>query len=508
MTSGIYDRIIVLMYKERGIFMKKLIAYLLLACFAVSFAACGGSSDASPQSDVIEAGASDTDDAVETAEETLPSSLPDMDFDGFVLTMFRSGNSFQEKGVWSEELTGDTVSDAVYNRNRYLEDTYNCKIELLETESQHASQDVGKYVQSGDDTIDMVLDGGQFIASTAQNYIDLNSLPYLDFAQPWWNIDFNNGITIAGKLFFTIGCYQTTALQGVRHIIFNKTVAENYGVDAGSYYGLVRDGRWVIDRMTEDARKVKADLNGDGVYDSNDLWGVVGENYDTWTLSLGSGFRCAEKDSDDMPVITFGSEKNNSILDSVMKIAGDRDVAIFAQRIKGVDNVWTAVSNMKKTNGQWLFTIGGLGNSLRDMTDEYGVLPSPKFDESQDRYYHDASLGNSPTTSIPVSASSPETVAYLLEAMCYSSYYQVLPDFYQNYLNTKLARDEESVEMLQLVHSSLYYDLGALFNWGDMRMIVENMADRADNNLASKYASYEKKIIKALQKTLEQFGLA
>ncbi|MCR5262933.1 MAG: hypothetical protein K6D94_03590 [Clostridiales bacterium] len=481
---------------------------LILAALTLALASCGesggGGVSAPSNGDAAQNGAAETEPA-ETAPETLPSSLPEMDLGGFTLTLYRSGNSFQEKGVWSEELTGDIVEDDIYNRNKYVEETCGCKIELLETESQHASFDMAKYVAAGDDTVDVVLDGGQFISQNAASFLNLNGLKYFDFAQPWWNQDFNNGITIGGKLFFTIGCYQISALQGVRHIIFNKTVAENYGINAQGYYDLVHGGKWVIDVMIEDAQKVKSDLNGDGVYNSDDLWGVVGENYDAWTLALGCGFRCAEKDADDMPVITFGSERNNSVMDKVMQIAGNQETTIFAQRMKGVSDVWGTVSAMKKRNNCWLFTIGGLGNAQRDMTDDYGVLPTPKFDEKQERYYHDASLGNSPTTGVPVSASDPDTVSYILEAICWSSYYQVLPDFYDNYLNTKLARDEESVEMLQLVHSTLYYDLGALYNWGDMRMIIENMSNKPENTLQTNFAKAEKKINKDMEKTLATF---
>ena len=443
-------------------------------------------------------------EAEDNAPETEASGLPDMDFEGFTLTLFRSAAYFPEYGVWSGELTGETVSDAIFNRNKYLEETYNCNIELLETSENHTSEAVAKYVASGDDTVDVLFDGGEYIGANAANFRDLNTLEYFDFSKPWWNKEFNSGVTIGGRLYFTVGCYQTTALGGIRHIVFNKSVAEDFGIDGQGYYGLVRDGKWVIDRMTEDARKVKSDLNGDGIYDTNDLWGVVGENYVTWSLALGCGFRCAGKDEGDMPVISFGSETNVSIMDKVLGLTGDNDTVIFAQRLTGVDDKWTEYFKMVSSGRQWLFTAAGLLDTMRSMEEDYGVLPSPKFDESQDRYYHDASLGLSPTTGIPVSASDPDTVSYLMEAMCWASYNQVIPEFYENYLNTKMVRDEESVEMLKIIHNSLYYDIGALYNWGDMRMMIEGMTE---NNLASKYARSEKSINKALGKTLEAFGL-
>ena len=449
--------------------------------------------------------ASSQDAAPEPEETQIPCALPEKDLDGFAFTMLRSGSFFTEKGVWTEELTGDAVPDAIYERNVFIEDKYNCVLEVLESAAQHPSSgDVPKYVKSGDDSVDMVLDGGQFIANTSENYRNMNALPYFDFSSPWWNREFNEGITIAGKLYFTIGAYMTTARQNIYHIIFNKTLAENYGIGANGFYDLVREDRWTLDRMAESAELVKSDLNGDGEYDSNDLWGLLGENYVTWTMALGAGFRCAEKDADDLPAITFNSESNFNVMDKVMRLAGNRDTALFAQRMTGVDDVWATLGQLSNMSGRWLFRIGALGNALREMEDDYGVLPSPKYDESQHRYYHDASLGNSPASAVPISAADAELSAFVMEAMSYESFIRVLPIFYQNYLETKLVRDEDSVEMLRIVHNSLYYDVGALYNWGDMRMIIENMANGSENTLATKYASIAKVVQKQMEKTVKK----
>lgn len=488
----------------------------MLCCLLLLSLLLNGCGDAAQDSAPADGSAADsageaaavTEEETEPAPETLASGLPETDLDGFVLTLLRSRSYFIEQGVYTEELTGDPVPDAIYERNLLLEETYNCDIELLPSESQHPSTDVAQYVMSGDDTVDVLLDGGQFIANSSKNYHNLKELSYFDFEKPWWNQEFNDGITIGGKLYFTLGAYMTTARQNIYHVLFNKNIATDHGIDPQELYGLVRDGKWTLDEMIAYAKVVKTDLNGDGVYDTNDRWGLIGENYVTWTMALGAGFRCAEKDDKDIPVITFGSEQNVNILEKVMELAGNRETTIFAQRMTGVDDVWSTLGKMRTTSGCWLFSIGSLGGGMREMEDDYGVLPSPKYDETQSRYYHDASLGNSPTTGVPISASDPDTVAFLLEAMSYYSYYNVLPIFYDNYLNTKLARDEESVEMLQLIHDSIYYDLGALYNWGDMRMIIENMANDTTSTLASQYASKSKVMQKMMDRTLKDMGLA
>lgn len=430
--------------------------------------------------------------------------LPNTNLNGFTMTILRSSSYFTEPGVWSEEeMSGDQVSDEVFKRNALIEKTYNCKIELLPTTAEHPSHEISKYVSSGDGAVDMMLDGGTYISQTLQYYTDLNTLDYFDFEKPWWNQDFNKGVSLGNKLFLTVGSYLLKARQGIYHIIFNKVVADDIDIDPDSLYQMVRDNEWTLDVMTTFAKKAKMDLNGDGIFTYEDRYGLLGELYCNWTLSLGAGFRCVDKDVDDLPVVTFGSERNSDVIDAVLKMTSDLETTLYAERITGVDNYWTTKNELSVTNNRWLFLCCGLGDRMRTMEQDYGVLPCPKLDEQQDRYYHDASLGNSPVTTIPLSATDANKVAFILEAMSYYSYRDVLPVFYQNYLNTKLARDSESVEMLKLIHDSLYYDVGAMFDWG-MHSIVAFMTK---NTLAKDYDAYRVKIRSKINASLDVIGV-
>lgn len=73
----------------------------------------------------------DTVETVETEETELMPDLPDMDFGGEDF-MFLTSNKDDTNGVdwitydvWVESSTGDVINDAVFERNAYLEDTYN-----------------------------------------------------------------------------------------------------------------------------------------------------------------------------------------------------------------------------------------------------------------------------------------------------------------------------------------------------------------------------------------------
>ena len=420
--------------------------------------------------------------------------LPDLDLDGFTMTMLRSETYFTEHGVWADsDKTGDRVSEAVYKRNLKIEEKYKCTIALLKSNSDHPSSDIPLYVADDSGAVDVVFDGGGQIVKMLDYFYDLNKLAYFDFDKPWWNREFNEGVSIGGKLYLTIGSYMTDARQYIFHIIFDKAVADDLQISDSTFYQIVRDDQWTLDKMTEYAKLASKDVNGDGVFDTNDRYGFLGQVYLNWSLALGAGLHCVEKDKDDIPIDTLGSSRNFDVIDAVLKLTTDPTVTQYAERMTGVDNVWRKLRELETSNGMWLFLGGALGDYMRAVPDPgYGVLPSPKLDERQTRYYHDASLGNSPTTAIPICSNDPDKVSFILEAMSYYSYKEVLPEFYENYLNTKLVRDDDSIEMLQLIHNSLFYDVGALFGWGGMHSVVATMTDQ--NLLASRYDSIRETI--------------
>lgn len=452
--------------------MKKILILLLALTMVLPIVACRTEEPDAPQTS--QTGSIGTE--ADTTTEDLSLGLPNMDLDGFTMTMLRSSTYFVEEGVWSEEeISGDHVSEAIYKRNLYIEDTYKCNIELLPTKANNPATEIDKYVSGGDDTVDMLIDGPEMILLRTPNFVDLNQLDYFDFSKPWWNQAFNEGVSMGDKLFLTVGSYGLAARKYVFHMLFDKTVAEDINVDPDIFYELVNNDEWTLEQLTQYAQRAKSDLNGDGAFDAvNDRFGLVGQIYTNWSLALGAGVLCVEKDEDDMPVVVLNSERNHDILEAIQRLTDDSTVTLYAERMTGVDNVWLHLRDLETATGRWLFICGNLNDYMRTKEGDYGVLPMPKYDEQQERYYHDGSLSYSPTTSIPISATDPNKVAFILEAMSYYSYKDVLPTFYQNFQNTKLVRDEQSIDMLQLIHDSLYYDLGAIYNWGGMRVMVHN----------------------------------
>ena len=136
---------------------RQLIAAMLFCTILIS---CAGQSGET-------ATTSGTEDTSETDTGTTVSSIPEpdipeLDYGGAEFTyLIRDGNvsSYMEKYVYAEEENGEPVNDAIYKRNRQVEEKFNIKIKALYPawESGWAGE-LEKlargYIQSGDDGID------------------------------------------------------------------------------------------------------------------------------------------------------------------------------------------------------------------------------------------------------------------------------------------------------------------------------------------------------------------
>ena len=140
-------------------------------------------------------------------------------------------------------------------------------------------------------------------------------------------------------------------------------------------------------------------------------------------------------------------------------------------------------------------------DTLRNMQDEYGILPYPKYDENQKEYYSCAS--DAPTSfAIPTTNNSPEIAGAVLEALASYSYRDTYPAYLNTALKGKYMSDPESRKMIDLVvdgykldASWVYFDTlaqeyPAMYRY----MLIEN-----ETNYASSHASRSKSVERTLK---------
>lgn len=81
----------------------------------------------------------------------------------------------------------------------------------------------------------------------------------------------------------------------------------------------------------------------------------------------------------------------------------------------------------------------------------------PKYDESQEDYRVNCASG---LHAIPASTTSYEESGMIFEFLAIHSHLNLAPTFYETILGGRLSEYPEDYEMLMLMHSKKYFDLG------------------------------------------------
>jgi len=140
------------------------------------------------------------------------------------------------------------------------------------------------------------------------------------------------------------------------------------------------------------------------------------------------------------------------------------------------------------------------------MESDFGIVPLPKYDEAQDKYY---SLVNSYTGAllgVPKSAENLDRVSIILEALSAESRYTLQPAYYDITLQRKYARDEESEAMLDIIFGSRVYDIGSTYEFGGVWAASrDTLSAKRSRDIMSMYEKISAKAQKDIDKVVAIF---
>ena len=139
--------------------------------------------------------------------------------------------------------------------------------------------------------------------------------------------------------------------------------------------------------------------------------------------------------------------------------------------------------------------------ALRDMESYYGIVPNPKWDEEQAEYRHRASPGSG-VIAVPTSVQDPQMAGAVLEYGAWLSHYTLMPAYYEVTIKVKRTRDEDAERMLDLIHDTICFDIGDLFDSINMATYVWNSYEAG--SFAQVLGASEKKIQKSISKVAAQ----
>ena len=479
--------------------MKKLQCFVLFA--AILLASCGESAVTS------DTAAADTTEAAVTTEN-LYTDLGTHDYEGRTFTIAYCKSQLGDMWPYeSLEENGEVVNDAVWKRDAGIEEKFNADIVWYDTNGQENVASVMQTdIMAGDNAYDLGIGhmfSGVNALIEAGGLYDFNKLPVVDFDKPWWAQNLPDTLEVDGILLMHVSDLVYTFSDC---IYFSKDMLADYD-DLPAPYELVKSGKWTWDVLTEMAKAVSSDLNGDSTFDEKDRYGYTmsSNTYvdSNWIYANG---------------MTIATMKNGEIsLDNVMSERMVSTLEMMYELVHGGNHTYIAPGNDKEDlndlklflDGQALFheNITTFLPQMRDTAVDFGIVPVPKFDEAQENYY---TMATTQMMMVPSTVADPDFTGLMLEALAMESHRLVRPAVYETSFSAKYLRDETSFEMYNIIRDSAVYD----FNWnfGSGNKFAGIMADLVRNGtpdmLASYYEANKEAVMTTLADVLEQIRAA
>ena len=482
---------------------------LALVMMLSMFASCGTDPAGNPSDTTKAPDSGITPDTDDKGEEKILPNLPEIRYDGYDYRIRVKGEAtyWSTIGIDAEQKTGEPINDSALERNSAIEEKYGVTVSVIE------GGDVGgavvQTVLTQVDEFDLAIINPEDLGQVAPKSVyDLNQLQYIDLEKPWYDQNFNKEVSIGGRLYSTTGDLVLNDDNGTWAILFNKTLTEDF-TDIPNLYQLALDGKWTLDKLYEYAKIVASDITGDQVMDENDRWGFQTESFNLYATVAASGEKIASKDANDMPYLTANTERFQDVFTKTVNIYGDKSVSMYyndyTTKYSGYDFFIGAFND-----GRVLMKMSGLYDLTlaRDMDDEVGVLPMPKYDESQPTTKNPITVYNATCVCIPISVGDVERTSILTEAMFAESRYTTRVAFYEQTLKKKYSPDEETKLVLDQVIENRTYDLGIIYGWGGVLDRISSLMENRATNFASSWKSLERVAQRALEQTIKDFNKA
>jgi len=486
-------------------FMALLLAVLMISGVLLSCDAKKSNVQGDDHQNIADPAADAQDAGPEATEAKILPDIPaDVDYNGHIFTFLCHRDESDDwlvpepREILAEiEETDEPVNDAVYKRNAMLKDKFNIDFKVVSIADERST--LNKTVKSGDDAYDVVMIFNNNVPGTITSGLLTNvaNLPYVDLNKPWWDPAVNS-MSVDHKNYLLAGDLLILDNEATNALIFNKDLMMQLGMALP--YNSVKEGKWTMDAFNDCVKGASSDLNGDGkMTPKDDRWGFVCYRDTLHALLVSGGGSLAVKDEDDLPYMDFTSQRNLAVIDKCMDIMYNK---------QDVLNIQSDIADGGTNSANWLAAYHGafeesralfmwvrmrVVEKFRGMDANFGIIPMPKFDEAQDKYYSVVNPYTGVLLGIPKTAGDLERTSIVLEAMAAESRYTLQPAYYDVVLQRKFARDEESSEMLDIIFGAnaamgeRVYDIGAVYSFGNVFIDFITLCNKNDRNIASYY---------------------
>ncbi len=492
--------------------MKKVLSLLLVCVFLLmSLVACGGSEDKETQ-------ATEKSTGTETDRFSQPvhdSAVPEgLDFEELELILYTTDGYNSEREWVKVEGYDSEIDIAVQDRNDKIESEMNLKLRV------EAEASPGKWDDWNENIHNNIINDiqtGHFydmytmasmtnylkVRGCQANLLDEDILPYFDFTQPCWTqsiVDFS----VDGKMYYISGDLNITNIEGTFVTWHNKTLYDQVKTedDPEDLQDFTLEGKFnydVVYRWAELVQDAGTGKKHDNTYGVGDLTAFF---FDSVPYAWDFGWIIKNNDGT-YSFNIVGNEKAN-LATTDLRLLGEMKGVNSCLGGSNTSNQCTAKESQAKhfAAGKLLFMFGALylgeedGMLVRDMTDQYCVLPLPKYFESQEAYY--TTVPNARMTSVlnqPEDIIRGAAISAFYQRATEISYTEIRAMYIESIIKPRFfgSDDEDgtvskSIKTFEEIYTSVKFDLFSIYgpqiekiNWLFRDMIEKNDRSLEEN---------------------------
>ena len=379
--------------------------------------------------------------------------------------------------VFAKEDTTDVLEEAVYKRNRAIEDRFNVNIvpDVTLADGTHTAHigHIQNAFNGGSDSFDIsllfVYKAGILVLD--QMVYELREwVPYvkdaLNNGSEWWSEDINRAFTIQGKQYVAVSDYCVTAMSMTYAMVFNKQYEEdnNIATNLGqpSMYDLVRNNKWNMETFRSIVKDIAEDKNDDDEYNpEDDFFGFLCDGstaLDQFAPAMNINYIINDGETTpELFTMNTRTERAFTALRDLFygpgngaktKVAADITIKAFTE-----DRCFIAALPIYRYAEE----------AFHDMESDYGLLPYPKLDTDQKEYYSGTVDNYSVISILAVHGQDHmEFIGTMVEALSAETHHSVEQPYYDLIVTHNSTRDEESIEMIEIIMAGRLYDFATL----------------------------------------------
>ncbi|MGN1347282.1 MAG: hypothetical protein ACI4V1_10900 [Eubacteriales bacterium] len=421
------------------------------------------------------------------------AELPERDYGGAVFFI-----TTPTKDYIDPDDTGTQLNRRIVERNEDVAEQFDVTLITSVTDASTMLSELTQAVAADTYYTDLLMVPvyliGQFRA--ADTLINMRTLPFFDIEQPYFNQE-SSDMTSGGYATYGVAgdaCISPSAFSAV---YMNKTILEEAGADPYVLYRSVIDGTWTWDALMALTEAVRTGNDERAAAGLPARYTITTQNpaerlTDLVFKSAGNDYIKTGRRA--IPVIGYTAKSVQGTMDVLAALYSDSYAITDASA--GAVNCFSGGESAFLVD--YLYVMAWMTNASAD----WGVLPLPKGDEGDE--YRTLISNTELVFAVPKNHTNGEVPAILLSALNAASYGYLYDEYVEHHM-IEILRDNDSVNMLDLILDTASFDFALAF--GNAYPTVADATYRlirscaADNNLEDFFSERRT----AAQETLSKY---